>query len=92
LETSAMIGRFASKLLSRDTVFRGVQNALSKSLDARRTLERNIERVLAAANLPSARDVERVLSEVKELDKNLGELTRRLEAVARKLDKKGPSE
>jgi hypothetical protein len=88
MEKRAMIGRFASKLLSLDTVFRGVQSALKKSLDARRTMERNIERVLAGANLPSARDVERVLIQVKELDRDLGEIARRVEAVSEKLEKK----
>lgn len=82
-----MIGRFASKLLSLDTVFRGVQSALKKSLDARRTLERNIERVLAGANLPSERDVERILIQVKELDRDLGEIARRVEALSDKLQK-----
>jgi hypothetical protein len=88
MEKRAMIGRFASKLLSLDTVFGGVQSALKKSLDARRTLERNIERVLAAANLPSARDIERVLIQVKELDRDLGEIAKRVEAVASRLEKK----
>jgi hypothetical protein len=87
MEKRAMIGRFASKLLSLDTVFRGVQGALKKSLDARRTMERNIERVLAGANLPSARDVERVLIQVKELDRDLGEIARRVQQVSDKLEK-----
>lgn len=83
-----MIGRFASKLLSFDAVFGGVQSALKKSLDARRTLERNIERVLAGVNLPSSRDVERILQQVKELDRDLGSISERVERVAQRLERR----
>jgi hypothetical protein len=81
METSALFGRYASKLLSLDTVFRGVQSALRKTLVARRALERNVERVLAGANLPSARDVERVLVQVKELDHQIADISERIERL-----------
>lgn len=77
------MSRLGSRLLARDGVFRGVQRALHRSLDARRTLERNLERLWAGANLPSARDVERVLTQVRDLDRELAQLTRRLEALKR---------
>lgn len=76
-----MIGRITSRLLSVDRVFAGVQRALKQSLTLRKTMERNIERVLAGANLPSARDVDRVSAQLKELDRELGELSKRAERL-----------
>jgi hypothetical protein len=81
VETTALIGRLTSRLLSVDTVFRGVQRALKKSLSLRKTMDRNIERVLAGANLPSARDVDRVSVQLKELDRELGEIAKRAESL-----------
>ncbi len=81
METTALIGRLTSRLLSVDTVFRGVQRALKKSLSLRKTMDRNIERVLAGANLPSARDVDRVSVQLKELDRELGEIAKRAESL-----------
>ena len=80
-----LISRAASRLLAFDVIFRGVQRALAKSLDARRALDRNIERLLAGANLPSARDVERVATQVRDLDQEIGNLTVRLEALSKEL-------
>ena len=81
MDTGLLIGRIASRLLAVDGVFRGVQRTLLGTLDARRTLERNVERVLAGANLPSARDVERVIAQVRELDRDLGLLAKRVESL-----------
>jgi hypothetical protein len=79
-------GRLTSRLLSVDTVFSTVQRTLLSTLDARRKLDRNIERVLAGANLPSARDVERVAEQLGELDRELALLTKRVGALTAKLE------
>ncbi|MCK6550957.1 hypothetical protein L6R52_34285 [Myxococcota bacterium] len=80
------LGRLTSRLLSVDTVFSTVQRTLLSTLDARRKLDRNIERVLAGANLPSARDVERVAEQLGELDRELAQLTARVAALTAKLE------
>jgi hypothetical protein len=77
-----ILGRFASRLLSDDSVFSAVQRVLLGTLDARRLVERNIERVLAGANLPSQRDLERVIVQLAEMDREIGRITRRLAALS----------
>lgn len=76
--TQDAIRRIAFELLSHDSVFSTVQRALLSTRDARRTVERNIERLLAAANLPSARDFERVIDQLAEVDRQIRGLTRRM--------------
>ena len=73
-----IMSRLASRLLSVDSVFKTVQRGLLSTLDARRTVERNIERVLTGANLPSARDLERVAEQLAELDREIARISRRM--------------
>jgi hypothetical protein len=73
-----LMSRIASRLLSVDTVFRTVQRGLLSTLDARKAVERNIERLLAGANLPSARDLERVVEQLAELDREIARISRRM--------------
>lgn len=76
-----------SRLLSDDSVFATVQRALLSSLDARRALERNIERLLAGANLPSARDLERISEQLGEIDRDVAGIAQRLAVLGSKLDR-----
>jgi hypothetical protein len=78
-------GRFASRLLSDDSVFGAVQRMFASTLDARRALERNMERLLAGANLPSARDLSRVIEQLAELDREIAGLSKRVAALSVKL-------
>jgi hypothetical protein len=79
------VGRFVSRLLSDERVFGAVQRAFVSSLDLRRTLERNMERLLAAANLPSARDLSRVIEQLAELDREIAALSKRMAALSARL-------
>jgi hypothetical protein len=81
----AKLSRLASRLLSVDTVFRTVQRGLLSTLDARKAVERNIERILAGANLPSARDLERVVEQLAELDREIARISRRMAALSTEL-------
>lgn len=77
----------ASRLLAKDGVFAGFQRTLRATLEARRTVDRNVGRVLAGLNLPSFQDVERLFDHIQALEQDLGDLSRRLSALAERLDK-----
>ncbi|MEO1488550.1 MAG: hypothetical protein AAFR88_03810 [Pseudomonadota bacterium] len=73
--------RWTSKILSTDTVFRSVQQALHASLDARRAADRNIERVLSVLDIPSRQDIERLESDIHQAHEVLDNVHRRLQRI-----------
>jgi hypothetical protein len=80
------ISRLTSRLLADDSVFSTVQRALLKSFDARKAMERNIERLLAGANLPSLREIERVIAELAELDREVAHISKRVAALSARIE------
>ncbi len=81
--------RWTSKLLARDTVFRAVQQGLHSSLDARRAVDRNAERVWSLLDVPSRREIERLKDDIDELDETLAEIQQRLNRLRRGLRRRG---
>lgn len=73
--------RLASRLLAKDSVFTGVQRVLLSTLDARRAADRNIGRVLAALNLPSHQEVDRLYDDVRALEQEVADLTERAQQL-----------
>jgi hypothetical protein len=74
----------ASRLLSEDAVFTLLQRGLNSTLVARQLFERNIGRLLAGANIPSRRDVDRLIDRVEDLDRELDAIARRVTLLARR--------
>jgi len=79
--TGNLARRVASRLLARDAVFAQAQRAFVGSLEARRAVDRNIGRILAALNLPSHQELERLYDDVRALEQDVSELTRRAERL-----------
>ncbi len=77
-----LLRRMASRLLAKDTVFEAVQAGLRSTLEARRTMDRNVGRVLAGLNVPSNQEVERLTEDVRALDQEIGRLSARIERLA----------
>ena len=73
--------RMASRLLAKDAVFAGVQRALLSTLDARRAADRNLGRVLAALNLPSHQEVDRLYEDIRDLEQEVARLTERARRI-----------
>jgi hypothetical protein len=84
-----LLKRLTSRLLAVEPVFRGVQRGLHATLHARRALDRNLGRALAALNIPSQADVQRILDQVDGLEQDLDALGLRLERVAETLERGG---
>ncbi len=69
---------WTSRLLASDGVFRVVQSTLHSSLDARRAIDRNADRLLSMLDLPTRRDIERLESDLEDLDDRLADLQLRI--------------
>lgn len=83
MRSGNLIRAVASRLLAREPVFAQVQRMLLGTLDARRALDRNVGRVLAGLNLPSAQELDRLYRDVRALEQEMAELSVRAEAMAR---------
>lgn len=75
-----------SRLLADDRVFRNVQRGLRISLDARRKLDRNLLRLLAALNLPAYPDVDRIDEQVALLEEDVARLAGRMVVLRARLE------
>jgi hypothetical protein len=80
--------RATSKLLGDRRVFDRVQRAFLTSLDARRMLERNVGRILAATNLPSQQEVERLYDHIRTLEREMTDIAARVNALAEAMESK----
>ena len=78
----------ASRLLGNQRVFGGVQRAFLKSNDVRKALERNVGRILAATNLPSQQEVERLYDHIRALEREMTDIAARVNALAEAMETK----
>ena len=79
--------RLASRLLAKDTVFEVVQGGLRATLEARRAVDRNVGRLLAGLNVPSNQEVERLVADVRALDREIGALSSRITKLAEQAER-----
>lgn len=78
--------RLTSRLLASEPVFTAVQRGLSFTLSARRVVDRALETVWAAVDVPSYADVERLQAELADTRARLERAELRLAALARRAD------
>ncbi|MEQ9499038.1 MAG: hypothetical protein RIT81_19310 [Deltaproteobacteria bacterium] len=90
-ESGNRLRRIASRLLAKDTVFEIVQGGLRVTLEARRAVDRNVGRVLAGLNVPSNQEVELLVEEVRALDRELSQLSVRIERLAEEAENGPPA-
>lgn len=77
-----------SRLLGHEAVFKKVQQALLVSLDARRKMDRNLLRFMAAMNIPAHYDIARVNEQIELLETEIQTIQDRLDRVQDLLEKK----
>lgn len=80
-----------SRLIADDRFFAGVQRGLKASQDARRRLDRNLLRVLAALNFPAQADIDQIDEQVALLEEDLARVAGRLAVLRARLESKGLS-
>lgn len=81
------VWRVTSRLMAVEPVFTSLQRTLSFTLSARQVLDRVLETVWAASNVPSSSDLERLEAELSEARETVAALEARLQALAEALER-----
>jgi hypothetical protein len=78
------IGKIAQQLLSNEKFVATVQSIVSRSLQAKGTLDKSLRGALSAMNLPSTGDVELLRSKVEDLEKLLASMESKVDSLLQK--------
>lgn len=68
------IGKVAQQLLSNEKFVTAIQSLISKTLQAKGTLDKSIRSALGAMNLPSTADLEILREKIDDLETLLGKV------------------
>ena len=68
------IGKIAQQLLSNEKFVTAIQSLISKTLQAKGTLDKSIRSALGAMNLPSTADLELLREKIDDLERMLGQV------------------
>jgi hypothetical protein len=75
------IGKIAQQLLSNDRFVTALQGLISKTVAAKGTLDKSLRSALGAMNLPSSDDLEALRTKVDDLERMLGSVETKLDAL-----------
>jgi hypothetical protein len=78
------IGKIAQQLLSNDRFVTAIQGLISKTVAAKGTLDKSLKSALAAMNLPSSEDLDALRSKVEDLERLLGSVETKIDALLTK--------
>lgn len=78
------MGKLAQQLLSNDKFVGAIQTLVSSSLAAKGTLDKSLRTALAAMNLPSSADVDALRAKVEDLERLLGSVENKVDALINK--------
>ena len=78
------IGKIAQQLLSNDKFVGTIQTLVTRSLQAKGTLDKSLRSALSAMNLPSTADVELLRGKVEDLERLLSSIETKVEKLADK--------
>ena len=68
------IGKIAQQLLSNEKFVTAIQSLISKTLQAKGTVDKSIRSALGAMNLPSTADLETLREKLDDLERLLGQV------------------
>lgn len=78
------VNKIAQQLLSNEKFVSTVQQLVSKSLAAKGTLDKSLRTALSAMNLASSADIEILRGKVEDLEKVLGSIESKVDAMGKK--------
>lgn len=78
------VGKIAQQLLSNEKFVAAIQTLVSRSLQAKGTLDKSLRSALSAMNLPSTADVELLRGKVEDLERMLSSIEGKVEKLQSK--------
>ena len=86
------MGEVVNQLLANEAFVGALQNTISRSLAAKRSMDTTVGTVLGAVNVPTLEDVEEVRDKLVELEDVMVEVEDRLKGVVRRVESLGDTE
>lgn len=81
--------KIASQLISNEKFVSSVQVAVTRALEAKGVLDRQVSSTLAAMHVPTTHDVQKLNDRLDELERIFEGLVTKVDAISEKFDKKG---
>jgi uncharacterized protein YhaN len=82
------ISRIASQLISNEKFVSSVQTAVTRALEAKGVLDRQVSSTLAAMHVPTTQDVQKLNDRLDELERIFEGLSAKVDAIAEKFEQK----
>lgn len=83
------MGEVVSQLLANERFVAAMQGAISQGLEAKRTVDKNVARLLDIANVPTLEDVYQLREKLQELEDLLADVLDRVQAIDARVEGKG---
>jgi len=81
------VGQLAAKLLSNQKFVQGIQLIVSNGLEAKETVDKNVQLVMGALGMPTAADFRESVEKLESIERDLEELRDRVERLTDEMQK-----
>jgi polyhydroxyalkanoate synthesis regulator phasin len=75
------IGKLVQQLMANEKFVAGVQSIISRAFTAKGALDKSLRTALSAMNLPSTGDLETLKEKIEELERLLGQVESKVDAL-----------
>lgn len=75
------MGEVVSQLLANEAFVGVVQQAISRSLEAKRGMDKGVATMLSLVNVPTLDDVEKIRGRLNEVEESMAEIAERIEGL-----------
>jgi polyhydroxyalkanoate synthesis regulator phasin len=82
------IGRIASQLVSNEKFVSSLQVAVTRALEAKGALDRQVSNALAGLHVPTIQDVQKLNDRLDELERIFESLSAKVDVIAEKFDER----
>jgi hypothetical protein len=84
------MGEVVSQLLANEAFVGVVQQAITRSLEAKRGMDKSVATMLSLVNVPTLEDVEKIRNRLNEVEESMAEIASRIEGLTDNLDARAP--
>jgi hypothetical protein len=81
-------GKVASQLLSNESFVSSLQAAVTRAIEAKGVVDRQVSSALGAMHVPTSNDMQKLNDRLDEIERIFEELARKVDGIATKLDQR----